>query len=108
MEDLHARFPDYLFARTEAAKRMIRRGDLAGAREKLAPVRALPRLHVTEYAALCSAEVELLLADGDRAGAERRLDIWEQTCGESPLLTAAREQLHPDELVERLRGALGL
>jgi Tfp pilus assembly protein PilF len=83
---VHQRHPDYLFGRTALAGLAAERGDLDRARQLLEPLLGRPRLHVTEFAALCMAELNLHLAEGNRAQAEHWLKMWRETVPQHPSL----------------------
>jgi tetratricopeptide (TPR) repeat protein len=75
---IHRQHPDYVFARTRLADQCIDDGDLEQAQTLLAPIAQKQRLHTSEYAAWCSANINLALAMGDRKMARSLLGAWEQ------------------------------
>ncbi len=75
---IHCDQPDYLFARTHLADHCIADGNLEEAKTLLAPIAQIQRLHVSEYAAWCSASINMALAMGDRKTARSLLNAWEQ------------------------------
>lgn len=75
---LHCDQPDYVFARTHLAERCIADGDLDEAKTLLAPIAQKRRLHTSEYAAWCSANIHLALAMGESKAALNLLGAWEQ------------------------------
>jgi tetratricopeptide (TPR) repeat protein len=75
---IHRDQPDYVFARTNLAERCIADGDLEEAKTLLAPIAKNQRLHVSEYAAWCAANINLALAMGDSKGARILLNAWKQ------------------------------
>jgi tetratricopeptide (TPR) repeat protein len=83
---LQERHPDYLFGRTAQASLAATRGDFDRARRLLEPVLARKRFHFSEFAALCLAQVNLLVAEGKHAPAQSWLDLWRQTIPDHPLL----------------------
>jgi tetratricopeptide (TPR) repeat protein len=96
---IHREHPEYVFARTRLAEECVEKGDLDGAKALLAPLSKKPRLHQSEYAAWCSANISLLLAEGQPAAAREMLKAW--------------EQLDPDDrrikiLKSRIKGGRGL
>lgn len=76
---LHREQPEYVFARTQLAEQCIAEGDLERAQSLLAPIAEKRRLHVSEYAASCNANISLAMAKGDRKTALSFLNAWEQT-----------------------------
>jgi tetratricopeptide (TPR) repeat protein len=83
---LYERHPDYLFGRTALASLAAERGELERARELLAPLLTRKRLHVGEFHALCMAELNLFLAEGNRAQAESWLGMWREVDPDHPVL----------------------
>jgi Flp pilus assembly protein TadD len=75
---IHREHPEYVFARTRLAEECLENGDIDGAKALLAPLSKKPRLHQSEYAAWCSANISLLLAEGQPAAAREMLKAWEQ------------------------------
>jgi thioredoxin-like negative regulator of GroEL len=75
---IHREHPDYVFARTRLADHCIDEGDLEEAKTLLAPIAQKTRLHTTEYAAWCSAQINLALAMDDRKMARNLLSAWEK------------------------------
>ncbi|HYO53789.1 tetratricopeptide repeat protein [Archangium sp.] len=84
IEELHQRRPEYFFARCSVARLRIRDGRLEEARELLEPLLSQRRLHVTEVATLCPAQMDMLLAEGDTEGAEVWLHILETIRPDDP------------------------
>ncbi len=89
-EEIHQRWPEYFFARCAVARLRIRDGRLEEARALLEPLLSQRRLHVTEVAALCPAQMDLLLAEEDAQGAEVWLHILETTLPNDPQLERYR------------------
>jgi predicted Zn-dependent protease len=93
LRDLHRRHPDYLFARTSLAKFHILAGELDEARALLDPLLTRRRMHFSEFASLCSAEIDLALARGEREAARSWLGLWEQATPDHPHLPLVRRQV---------------
>jgi tetratricopeptide (TPR) repeat protein len=112
VEEIHRRWPEYLFARVVLARRNIREGKLEEARELLAPLLERRRLHPAELVALCGAQLELLWAEGDEEGAWVWLHLFASHLPEAPevelyrVLLARRPGLL-GRLKERLLGEPG-
>jgi tetratricopeptide (TPR) repeat protein len=83
---LHARHPDYFFARAAVARMHALDADFDKAKELLAPLLTMRRLHITEFRALCSAQIDLLMEEGQRDGARTWLELWERADPDGPLL----------------------
>jgi len=90
---LHERHPDYLFGRTALAGLASQRGDLERARKLLDPLLKRKRLHISEFSALCMAEVNLYLAEGNRQQVEHWVRMWRQAAPDHPGIGYFEEQL---------------
>jgi tetratricopeptide (TPR) repeat protein len=75
IQKIFEQHPDYLFARTHMARKAVKQGDLAKARELLKPLLLRKRLHISELNALVIAHVELELAEGRLEGAQYWIDM---------------------------------
>jgi tetratricopeptide (TPR) repeat protein len=93
IRQIHARFPDYLFARAALAQQHTRDGEFDEARELLKPLLTRRRLHYTEFNALCAAQIDLLLGQGEREGARVWFEMWEGANPDNPLLEAWRARV---------------
>lgn len=93
VRDIHARHPDYLFARVSLAHLAIQRGDFDEAKALLDPLLARPRFHFTEFAAMCRAMVDLMLAQKDPVAARSWLDQWASADPDDPMLTPYKLRL---------------
>jgi tetratricopeptide (TPR) repeat protein len=91
--ELAERQPDYFFARTEMARICVDEGDLEQARAWLDPLLEAERFHRSEFAALCMAQAELLVAEGQRDGARSWLQMWEQVDKDNPNIRHMRRNL---------------
>jgi tetratricopeptide (TPR) repeat protein len=78
MKETFERFPDYLFVRVSMARLALRERDVPRAKELLAPLIRRRKFHLSEFAALASAQIDLLLAEGQPDGARTWLDLWER------------------------------
>jgi tetratricopeptide (TPR) repeat protein len=85
-ERLVERHPDYLFGRTALANMASERGEVARARELLAPLLERRRFHHSEFAALSMAQLNLFLADNNLEQARICLDMWRQADPHHPAL----------------------
>ncbi len=75
---LHAQQPDYLFSRVTVARLALREGKIDEARALLLPLLSRQRLHTSELAVLCQAQMDLLLAEGKPESARQWLEMWRQ------------------------------
>jgi tetratricopeptide (TPR) repeat protein len=93
VQEMHQRFPDYWFGRITLARTHIQNREFEQARAVLAPMLAARRLHIAEFASLCMAEIDLLLAQGQRTGARSWFDIWKQANPDHPQLEDYRNRV---------------
>lgn len=93
LRQVHEQYPDYLFARTGLARLHVQNGQLAEARALLEPLWTKKRWHFSEYASFCGAQIELLLAEGNREAAQSWLDMWADANPDHPDLHRYRDLL---------------
>jgi tetratricopeptide (TPR) repeat protein len=86
IEQLHQRFPDYLFARCNLASRHARNGDTEEAKKLVEPILKIERLHLTEFTALCTAEIEIWEAEKNVDAVEIWTNMLRQVAPEHPML----------------------
>jgi tetratricopeptide (TPR) repeat protein len=70
--------PDYTFARTAMSKICVQEQKLDEADEWLAPLMQRSKFHVSEFRAFCDAQINLLVARGERESAQSWVRIWSQ------------------------------
>ena len=108
VEETHARFPDYLFARVALARMLTREKRLEEARGLLKPVLLLTKLHISEFRALVRAEMDLALADSQAEEARTWLEMWQQVEEDNPELLQWRMRIDgPDKLLGDLQKLFG-
>ncbi len=106
---MHREQPDYVFARTHLADQCIAAGDLEEAKLLLAPIAKKTRLHASEYAAWCSANINLALAMKDRKAASSLLRAWELVDPDDHRIEIWQDRIQGGGgLLERLKYRLGL
>lgn len=76
LEALHAQFPDYLFACTALASLAIEAGEYVRAVELLEPLIERQEFHISEFSALSSTQIDLMLAMDDRPAARSWYKMW--------------------------------
>jgi hypothetical protein len=103
LRQLHERHPDYLFARTSLAQTLLRERKMEEAEELLKPLLSRQRMHLSEFAAFCGAQIELCLAQKKVEGAFSWLDMWASIDPDHPALEQWRERLSFQGLWQRLR-----
>jgi tetratricopeptide (TPR) repeat protein len=91
--EIHTRFPNYSFGIIGVAGLAIRDGDLETASELLNSLMQREKLHTSEFAALCTAQMDLNLAEGQDDGARNWLEMLEQTYPDHPRLPYYRRRL---------------
>lgn len=91
--DIFALHPDYLFARTNLARQLALKGQAAEAHALLEPIFSRTRLHFSEFSSFCSAQIEALLAEKNKAAARQWLEIWESAYPADPLIDHFRARV---------------
>jgi len=93
VRELHRQHPDHLFARTSLAKLSLLSDQIDEAKALLDPLLSRRRFHFSEFAALCSAYIQLLLAQDNRESARSWLDLWASVDPEHPEVARWRRRL---------------
>lgn len=93
LQQVHERFPDYLFAQASLARIYAARGDTVRARELVDPMLTRKRLHFSEYALLCATEIEIDLARGELKNARSWLDMLEETLPGHPAIEELQQRI---------------
>jgi tetratricopeptide (TPR) repeat protein len=99
IEETHARFPDYFFARVALARLLAQEKEIGAARQLLEPLTRLQKLHISEFRALAQAEMDIALADNRPEAARRWLEIWEQVDEGNPEIIQWRMRIDGPELL---------
>jgi tetratricopeptide (TPR) repeat protein len=100
---IYERDPDYLFARVTLARLAMRDREPDKAKALLDPMLARKRLHFSEFAALCAAEIDLFLTEGNRDAARSWFEMWEQTDPDNPALGEFRRRFRGGGVGQRLK-----
>jgi len=82
LEEIHAQFPDYLFAPISLAQFAAMDGDLDRARDLLEPICDAKELHVSEAMALFTAQVQIAIKRREFDLAEQSLALLVRIVGE--------------------------
>jgi len=98
VREVHARHPDYLFARVKLAEDAVNSRDFDAAKSLLDPLMSRRRFHYSEFGAFCNAQISLLSAQGKTEATRSWLDIWRRIQPDDPRL----------EMWERRAGKRGL
>jgi tetratricopeptide (TPR) repeat protein len=93
VQQIHTRFPDYLFARVSVARLHVQRGETKRAYRLLEPLLQRRELHTSEFTALCAVFIDLHLADHKVEGARSWLSFWETAEPDDPQLGEYRRRL---------------
>jgi tetratricopeptide (TPR) repeat protein len=104
VEAIHARHPDYLFARTTLAVRAAKAGRFDDAKALLDPMLRLDRIHISEFHSLMNAQLEFYTAQGNYEAARGWLSIWRQIEPESDDALMWELQLPREEPAKSKRG----
>jgi tetratricopeptide (TPR) repeat protein len=104
IREIHARHPDYLFGRVNMAYLTIQAKQLDEAQALLAPLVGRQRYHVSEFAALCQVEIELMLARKEYQAAQTWFDLWAGADPDHPALERWRARIALADWPRRLFG----
>lgn len=100
--EIRQKFPDYLFGITNEAMNLARDGKADEAEELVRPLLRHRQLHVTEFAALCAAQIEIALARGNREVAKSWIQMWESADSDNPNLEILRSRVETPRLRDLL------
>jgi predicted Zn-dependent protease len=89
----HARHPDYWFGRVGMARLATEAGRLDEASSLLEPLLRRRRVHLSEFVALAMAQIDLLLARGEKEGARTWLQMWADLLPDHPALPEWRRRV---------------
>ncbi len=100
------RNPDYAIGRCNLAVSLAREGKVEEAQSLIDPVMKREQLHISEFVALCHAQIEILLAENQREGAEAWVQMLEEADPQNPVVPALRRRVERTSisgLLHRLR-----
>lgn len=100
--EIRQKFPDYFFGITNAAMNLARDGKADEAEELVEPLLKHKQLHVTEFAALCGAQIEIALARNNRESARSWIEMWESADSDNPNLEVMRSRVEKPRLRDLL------
>ena len=90
------------------ARILVREKRIEEAKDLLAPLLRLTELHITEFRALATAQIELALADGNPDSARSWLEMWRQIEEDNPELIEWKIRIDgPSNLLKALTSLLG-
>lgn len=90
--EIHERWPDYFFGRIGMANLATAAGRYEQAAAYLRPLGRRRKLHTTEFAALCSAHIDMLCGWDKREAARVWFDLWKSAQPDHPAIPE-RERL---------------
>lgn len=93
MQGLFERHPDFPIARAGLAQILARRGELEHAKELIQPLLQQERLHFTEFGTLCSAQIEIGLAESNREEAQTWVNLLAAADPDNPALPYWRRRI---------------
>jgi tetratricopeptide (TPR) repeat protein len=96
IREVYARFPDYFFVLIGIAGLEVLQGNLYHAHEMLNDLMQRKKLHTSEFIALCQAQIQAFLAEGNRKFARAWLEVWEQVDPKHPRLESYRKRIGKD------------
>jgi tetratricopeptide (TPR) repeat protein len=103
---IHERWPDYFFGRIAVANLATAAGNLDLAERYLEPLESQQRFHITEFKALVSARIVLLLAKQEVNSAKNWLEMWRRIDPDDPQLRAYELRCHSASLRGVMRNLL--
>lgn len=106
-DSLPEKFPDYFFGWIVSARRAMNRDDLETAREYIDKMMARQELHVTEFSALCSCQIDFMIEDDKPEGALSWYEMWQQGYPEDPWLEEYEEKMELISLLDKIKDLPG-
>ena len=103
---IHTRFPDYFFGISAEARKATIAGDFEKAHTLLDGLMRRQRMHITEYDALCEAQIHLALARENQEVARSWLQMWEKVNPEDQRLMEYRLMLDTPKLLGLMRDSI--
>lgn len=109
LRQIHHDYPDYFFGIIGMANLHTHRGETDQAEALLRPLFNQQRLHISEFAAFCTAHIQLNLARKMPEAVQSWLDMWARLDPDNPNLHYWRQQARVRSLAETLnwRNLLG-
>jgi tetratricopeptide (TPR) repeat protein len=95
-------YPDYFFGIIGMANLHTRRGETNQAEALLRPLFNRQRLHLSEFAALCTAHIQLYLARKMPEAVQTWLDMWARLDPDNPNLHYWRRQARVRSMAQKL------
>lgn len=92
-DDIPIRFPDYFFGQVITVRRAIGQHDLEKAKTTLDKMMQKQELHVTEFSALCSCQIDYFIKDHKPEGAVSWWEMWQQGYPDDPTLEKYEDRM---------------
>lgn len=103
-QQIHERFPDYLFTLIGLAQAHLAQGEISQAEALLEPLFSRKRFHFSEFASFCDVQVALNLAKEQRENAHAWLALWADVAPDDPRVAEWQAQLtRPQRPAQRPR-----
>ncbi|MGC1374843.1 MAG: tetratricopeptide repeat protein [Anaerolineales bacterium] len=96
-------FPDYFFGQSISARQAIKEKDFEKAREILSKMMKKQELHVTEFAALCACQIDLMLADDKFESAVSWFEMWKKGYPDDPTLEEYEEIMFQFKTLQKIK-----
>ena len=92
-EEVYRLHPDYLFARTNMVVQLVEQGKLEEAEKLIEPLMSRKKFHLSEFGALCNAQIEISLARKQHDAARSWFEMWEGADPDAPQLDRVRARV---------------
>jgi tetratricopeptide (TPR) repeat protein len=93
MRSLRAKYPDYFFGIISSANMAALAGDVEQAHELLNGLMQRKKMHTSEFAALCSAQIQIALKEKNREVARSWVEAWKRVDPDNPTLEIFRREV---------------
>lgn len=103
MQQIREQNPDYSFGIINEARECLARNEVDKAIELLAPLWQKKKMHISEMAILCTAQIEVHLKRGDYDAARSCFNLLEQVYPDHPNVEILRARLQKLDVTQMLR-----
>lgn len=107
VEETHALFPNYFFARITLARMLARDKQVEEAIKLVQPLLRLKKLHISEFVALAQAQMEIALADNQTEAARSWLEMWQNIAADDPEIDQWEMRISSSKLLRGLQNSIG-
>jgi len=102
-DSIPERFPDYFFGWVISARRAMEKDDLETAKKYIEKMVGTQELHVTEFSALCSCQIDFMIQDEKPEGAVTWYEMWQQGYPDDPRLEDYEEKMVAVDLLTKIK-----